>query len=313
MKKFSRTQGVVALLAIATLPLYAATDAQATDGPKRPGHKVGHKAHTKPAARRHRHHHKHHKHRHAHRHHKHASATRAGVSAGVPAGMKLRPSGSVTVSTPGAVVNGLDINGTLTIAAPNVTVKNTRISASAFWVVTIKDNATGARFDHVTVDGHGMQGAEGTSGVVGPGTFAAVDVSGVENGFVPGTGSTITDSYVHGLSAPGAPHYDGIQIDGGVRNITVSGNTIVNNQGQTSAVMVDNYFGAATGIVVTNNHLVGGDYTVYADASFNNNPVSVTYAHNRMGKGVYGYSLLRGADVTWSGNTDDRSAARLAR
>jgi hypothetical protein len=217
------------------------------------------------------------------------------------------------VSTPGTVIDGLDINGTLTINASNVTVRNTRVSSGAFWVVTVKDGLTGVKFDHVTVAGAGLQGSEGTSGVVGPGSFNAVAVSGVENGFVPGTGATITGSYVHDLYAPGSPHYDGIQIDGGVSNITITGSTIVNNQTQTSAVMVDNYFGPATNIVVNNNHLVGGGYTVYADGNFNSDPVSVAYTNNRLGKGSYGTSLRRGATttVTWSGNTDDKSGAAI--
>lgn len=234
--------------------------------------------------------------------------------AGVPAGTTLTPSGSVTVNTDGAVIDGLDISGTLTVNASNVTVKNTRVrSGSAFWVVSVKGGATNVKFDHVTVAGGGTSGTEGASGVVGPGTFNAVDVSQVENGFVPGNGSVISDSYVHDLWAPGSPHYDGVQIDGNVNGVQITGSTISNNQTQTSAIMVDNYDGPATNIVVDGNRLVGGGYTVYADGSFSSSSqISVAYTNNRISGGYYGADLLRDSNVTWSGNVDDKTGAAIS-
>jgi hypothetical protein len=236
-------------------------------------------------------------------------------TAGVPAGTSLKASGSVTVSTDGAVVDGLNITGTLTINASNVTVRNTRVTSGAFWTVTIKDSAKNVTLENVTVDSKGMSGSEGSSGIVGPGTFKAVEVTGAENGFVPGSGSLITGSYVHDLNAPGSPHYDGIQIDGGLSNIRVENSTIdMSNHGQTSAVMVDNYFGAISNVVVDGNHLLGGGYTVYADGNFSSTSkiTGVKYINNKLGKGYYGYALLRNADVTWSGNVDDKTGKAVA-
>jgi len=325
VKTLSRARGTVALTAILTLPLAAATAAHASPaGAKHPGHKAGHhaahkaghKAGAKAAERR-----RHHKHRHAHRHHKKAhpkkvrsAATRADVLAGVPAGTTLKPSGSLTITTPGATVNGLDIKGTLTIKANNVTVRNTRVtSGTAYNVVTVADGATGVTLDHVTINGTGLNGTAGANGTYGPGTYNAVEVTGVENGFVPSSGATITNSWVHHLASPGSPHYDGVQIDGARSNITLTNSTIdLSDQTQTSAVMVDNYFGAATNIVVSGNRLLGAGYTVYADGQFNNSPLTVTYANNRIGQGRWGYSLRRGATVTWSGNTDDKTGQPIS-
>lgn len=233
---------------------------------------------------------------------------------GVPAGTALKPSGSLTVTTNGAVIDGLDISGALVIKAANVTVKNTRIvSGSDFWVVT--NQGSGTKFDHVTVAGKGTASTvTGQSGIVGgQGTYNAVDVSGVENGFVPGNGSVIQNSYVHGLAAPGSPHYDGIQIDGNVNNVKITGSTIINNQTQTSAVMVDNGDGPATNIVVDGNRLIGGGYTVYADGQFStSSSVNVSYTNNRIGKGYYGYGLVRQSSVTWSNNVDDKTGSAVS-
>ena len=49
---------------------------------------------------------------------------------GVPAGTTLSPSGSITVSTDGTVINGLDVSGTISVNARNVTIQNTRVTAA---------------------------------------------------------------------------------------------------------------------------------------------------------------------------------------
>ncbi|WP_134742389.1 hypothetical protein [Nocardioides sp. 503] len=232
---------------------------------------------------------------------------------GVPRGTRLRASGSVTVTRPGTVIDGLDIRGTLTIKAPRVVVRNTRIRGAGFWVVTVDKAASGVVLQDVEVDGLGTRGVAGSSGIVGGSpTIIGARVTGVENGLVPGSGTRIRRSYVHGLASPGAPHYDGIQIDGGVKDISVTASTIdVSDQTQTSAVMIDNYFGAVSDVSVTRNLLMGGGFTVYADGAFSDSDgiETVTYARNRLVRGYYGYHLVRNARVRWAGNVVDRTGS----
>ena len=63
------------------------------------------------------------------------------------------------------------------------------------------------------------------------------------------------------------PHYDSIEVNGG-HNIQIVHNTVINEFGQTAAVMLDNYFGGLSDITVKDNYLVGGGYTVYLDGRF---------------------------------------------
>jgi hypothetical protein len=228
-------------------------------------------------------------------------------------GTRLRPSGPVTVDRPGTVIQGLDIAGALTINASHVTVVDTRVRGSAFSVVDIDGEATDVVLRNVEVDGLGRAGTAGSSGIVGgSATILRTRVTGVENGIVPGSGSRIQDSYVHALGSPGSPHYDGIQIDGGVEDVSMTGSTIdVSDHTQTSAVMIDNYSGPVAGITVAHNLLMGGGYTVYADGSFSRTQsiAGVTYADNRMVRGYYGYGLLRNAAVSWAGNVADHSGS----
>lgn len=243
-------------------------------------------------------------------------ATTLGIATntGVPAGTALTVrSGDLTVTQSGTVIDAMDLRGTLTINASNVTVKRTKVTSGGWNVIKVSPSAKNVVIEDVTVVGLGMSGSENSFGIYGPATVRRANISGVENGVVPGSGSLITGSYIHSFAAPGSPHYDGIQIDGGLQDITVEYTTINLAHGQTAAVMVDNYFGAISNIKVTNNRLLGGGYTVYADGQFSTTAkiVGVTFANNRIGGGTYGPSLIRNAEVTWTGNVNDSTGKAI--
>jgi hypothetical protein len=227
------------------------------------------------------------------------------TNTGVPAGVTLKPSGGMTVSTAGAVIDGYNITGTLTINASNVVVKRSKISSSSYNVIKVSDSATGVRIEDVEINCN--KAAEGSNGFYGPATVLRADIQGVENGLQPESGSVIQDSWIHDLGAAGRPHIDGIQIDGARSNITVRHNTVdLRGWTQTAAVMIDNYFGPANNIVVDNNRLLGGGYTVYSDGRFDGGAITnVKYTNNRIGYGQWGYALIANNNVTWSGNVDD--------
>src|SRR6202012_4821296 len=46
---------------------------------------------------------------------------------GVPPGIALAPSGSLSITQPGAVAPGLQVTGTIQVLADNVTIENTRV------------------------------------------------------------------------------------------------------------------------------------------------------------------------------------------
>jgi hypothetical protein len=149
-------------------------------------------------------------------------------------------------------------------------------------------------------------GTEGSHGIMGPALVLRCDISGVENGITPGTGSILKDNYIHDLQAPGDdPHYDAIQIDGGLSDILIEHNTMLGVPNQTSAVMIDNYFGPVSNITVTKNYLAGGAYTVYSDGQFLNGDITgVEFSYNRMEMGLYGYASIQNNTIIDIGNVD---------
>lgn len=243
-----------------------------------------------------------------------SSSFPSGSTTGVPAGLALQKSGSITVNTAGAILEALDISGTVTINASNVVLRNSRVTGSDFAIVRVRSDVTSVRIENTEINGRGLNGTANSMGVYGPAAVLRSNIYGVENGVAPFSGSTVQDNYIHGLGAPGSPHYDGIQIDGGVSNVVVSHNTVdVSDHDQTSAVMIDNYFGPISNIAVTSNRLLGGGYTVYSDGQFSGGSISgVSFVGNRLGKGYWGYASIVGNTPVWSGNVDDSTGANVS-
>ena len=233
-----------------------------------------------------------------------ASAIASAATTGVPAGTRLTRSGGMNITRDGTVVSAKDVSGGIWIDADNVTVRSSRVTGTGFAVIQVKDGSKNVTIQDVEIDGRGAQA--GSMGVIGPATVTRADISGVENGLTPGSGSQLRGNWVHDLKSPGSPHYDGIQIDGGLSNITISGNHVdLSEHTQTSAVMIDNYFGPISNVAVVGNRLEGGGYTVYSDGQFDGGAIrGVSFTGNRIGKGYYGYASIVRNSPAWSGNTD---------
>ena len=230
------------------------------------------------------------------------------TNTGVPAGTVLTPyNGDLVINTPGAVISGLDIHGTVYINVPNVTLINCQITHAYYYQVKIAQQLTGVTVQNCTINGAGT-GNDGSNGIQGTGTFLNNNIYNVENGIaVDGSGPTVIQgTYIHDLKASGAPHYDGIQIDGGLSNITITHNTVINSNTQTSAVMIDNYYGSISNVQVDNNLLVGGGYTIYVDGQFGSSSITgVSITNNHMGAGRWGITNFNKTSPIYKGNIND--------
>jgi len=218
-------------------------------------------------------------------------------------GVTLTPSGDLIVTQAGAVISGLDIKGTVIIKAANVTIENCKITSASWFVVDIK-GVTGTVIQNCEINGVGS--TSGSVGINGQGTFIGNNIYNVENGINLTGSAVIKDNYIHDLNASGSPHYDGIQIDGGVSNVTISDNTVIAPSGGVSAIMIDNYWGPISNISVSNNLLAGGGFTVYSADAFSGGPVTgVSFTNNHMASGQYGYTSFYTTNPTYSGNVND--------
>lgn len=224
---------------------------------------------------------------------------------GVPAGVALQKRGALLADVPGAVYDGLDISGAVMVTANDITISRSRIrDGSSFYVVAVAEGVTGTVLRDCEINGFGA--GAGTTGVVGSVTIERCNIHGVENGVIPRSGSIIRDSWIHGLSASGVPHYDGVQMDGDQINVQIRHNTIEVPE-QTAAVMVNNFFGPIRNVVVDGNRLTGGTYAVYSDGQFGGGSIEgVSVINNWFGKSQYGYITVNNNTLAAShGNVDE--------
>jgi hypothetical protein len=174
---------------------------------------------------------------------------------GVPAGTHMTPhSGTLHVTQDNAIIRNIEIRGNVIIDADNVSMSNVRlVSTTENSALQVKDGADGFVLQDSEIDGGGAT----ASAIDGYGQFLRNDIHGAENGINVTGPSLIRANYIHDLrNKNGSPHYDGIQVDGG-RDVQIVENTIINENTQTSAVMLDNYFKGLSDITVERNRLMG--------------------------------------------------------
>jgi hypothetical protein len=185
----------------------------------------------------------------------------------------------LTIGTAGAVVSGLDVRGCVTVNAKNVTIRNVKVTGSCFDL--IRNNSTGLVIEHVT-----LVGADADTEGIGQGDFTVsyANISHVGDGIRANGNVVVRDSYIHDLAAAPGSHNDGIQVTAG-SNITIEHNTIENPNNQTSAIMLGADQGDISDIVVQNNLLNGGGWTLYGGAQ---PPSGRTIANIRLLDNVFG-------------------------
>jgi hypothetical protein len=223
----------------------------------------------------------------------------------------------VVVTVNGTVLSGLYIPGNLDIAASDVTVKNVRVMTRGAFGISLR-HTTG-----VTIENSTISGQNSTTGRVG---------SAIDDVYLDSTGMVIQDSnisyfktaiqistgliagnYIHDPGYIAGDHTNGIMAVGTTEPLTIYGNTICNDLGQTDAITLD---ASSSGQAVANktvvdNLLAGGDYAIYGGAGWNDPTSNIVIEGNRFAQiyypkgGQYGpvaYFDPTGKGNVWSGN-----------
>ena len=217
----------------------------------------------------------------------------------------MTASGSVTASTPGEVINGLAVSGTIDVTASNVTIENTDVAnaSSCCWGVRIEPGVTGTVLKYDTI--HGSDNASGSLAwaVDNAGDFNSVtedhvytyDADRILNG--PGT---VTNSYCLGNANISGEHYECVYTGEG--SVVISHDTLLETHAQTGATWVGPDFGDIDTYTVENSLLAGGGYTLYGAATNSSNPARgvlvgpVTIENNRFSKLYFPKGGYYGAD-----------------
>ncbi len=223
---------------------------------------------------------------------------------GVPDGVSLSPSGGMTITQANTVIDAKAISGTVTVAAPNVVIRNSRISGNGTYGVLVRSGS-------LTIEDSTISGFE--NGIAGDGwTARRIEITAVsDDGAKLGDNVTMADSWIHDLTPAAGAHADGMQLQSGVVNVRVEHNTISaynasTRQNGNSALFIAPDLGPSSPgpVVITGNWLDGGNYTVYVLDGDNGRYFidSISVTNNRFGRN-FEYGPLRvNVPATVSGN-----------
>ena len=257
----------------------------------------------------------------------------------------LTPSGPITVTTAGAVVENKDISGSVTIAADNVTLRNNRITATTSgtgsFAVTA-GNHTGVRIIDTTIRGMGPGNETMESA-----TFGGIRILLERDRFtlcsdcVEYGEPTIRDSYMNITSIYSGAHAEDVYLCS--EGVDVEHSTLFNEQPQTATVFGDTGWCASHGnqYTVRDSLLAGGGFMFYPQSGSSQSwpDATTTITGNHLARclsapvynsntggsacqgghdsngywpygGYFGVGAFFAGSTTWSGNVwDDNLAA----
>jgi hypothetical protein len=210
---------------------------------------------------------------------------------GVPPGTTLTPyTGPSNIKTPNTVIDGRTI-GCIEVSAPGVVIRNSRISCSSFsYAVYLDDRLLTDAATPLLIEDSEITCNDRQSGAaVGEADFTVrrVEITHCENGFDIDQHVLIEDSFIHDLYTDSINHMDGAQFGcghwapgysgpscaagyaPGVLNVTFRHNTIyaVSASGEfgTSAIISNRTPNIDHNVLIENNLLAGGAFTLYCD------------------------------------------------
>jgi hypothetical protein len=260
---------------------------------------------------------------------------------GVPAGTTLRtvpgqvssgtgwhydPRGWVAVDGAGAVLSGLNIPYNINVTAPNVTIKDTRVTVSGQPGISIRHAA------NATIEDSAITGVNATTGrmlagvkdMYGDAAGLAVlrdNISWAETGVQLESG-LVQDTYIHNTGYLPGDHVNGVTSNGGFTALlTITHNTIFIDRSQTDAIGLFDDFGVQTNRVITGNLLAGGGYPIYGGQNPGTaSPTHIQVTGNKIATiyypkgGAYGPATAynrTGTANTWTANTWDTTGQAI--
>ncbi len=216
----------------------------------------------------------------------------------------LTPSGSLMITTDGAVYENLDVNGDIWIDADNVTIRNFRINAGgASYGMKVFDGHSGVVIEDGEITGFG------SAGILGVGYTASrlhVHTSGGDAFKIQGVGgpTVLQTSFVEKFGlVNGVDHSDAVQSNDSTlttSNVTIRRNNFYMPNGigyyPNANFMLQQ---ALSNWVIEENWLDGGTYTVYCY----DYTTQVTVRNNFFGRSsLYGLNAPQRPCKSWTGN-----------
>ena len=237
---------------------------------------------------------------------------------GVPSGTKLTTvNGNVTLSTPGQVYSGFAVNGTITVSANNVTIKDVQVTCGGCSYGIQVGSSTGTLVEDSTVSGTNsgcgrVAEAIGNNGITVERVYVYYAATAVNGG-----NDDISDSYLITNAYCSGDHTEPILAADGNDHETINHNVLLNPNNQTADIDAGGPWGPLVNVSITNNIMAGGDYPLEigcpGDKASNivikNNRITRVYFANG---GQYGVSGVDPNNTSWSNNFWDDTLGQIS-
>ena len=199
----------------------------------------------------------------------------------------LTSSGSITVTTNGAVVELKNVSGSIKISASNVTVRKCKVTGGIYGI-DCTGQYPGALIEDCTILNSSSKGVCG-----GNMTVKRCNIYGSVDGIYHYGNVTIEDCWIHDLYDTGTSHNDGIQCQGG-SHLVLRHNSIQPEWNMTSAILYQTNYGYVDDVDIDNNFLSGGGYTLRLSdkGTGYGAPTNVTVHYNVFEEDYYIYGHL---------------------
>jgi len=211
------------------------------------------------------------------------------------------PNGELVVDQDGTTLDGDLIDCNVRIDANNVTISRSEVAAGGPWAIYKPD-----QFTNLTVTDVEVAGKPGCEAALAFSHYTAtrMNIHGCEDGVRIEQGSVLQDSWIHDFwngdvngQRVGETDHDGVATTGG-SNLTIRHNRIDNPDNDNSCIMIGGEFGEPSNIVIEDNYLDGGNYSLILAPQGSNRVIrGNTFTRNYLA----GPADLSGA-YTWSGN-----------
>ena len=201
--------------------------------------------------------------------------------------------GYVVVTARGTVLSGLSMPCNLVIDASDVTVQDVRIVTGEYFGISLR-HTTGVTIEDSTISGRNLTSGRVNSAIddiYGDSTGIVIkdnNISRFRTGVQVSTG-LIAGNYIHDPGYIHGDHTNGIYAAGTTEPLTIYGNTIFNNLGQTDDINLDASSSGqdVANKVVVDNLLAGGGYSIYGGGSRNDRTSNILIEDNEFGPLYY--------------------------
>ncbi|MEJ2306283.1 MAG: right-handed parallel beta-helix repeat-containing protein [candidate division WOR-3 bacterium] len=222
-----------------------------------------------------------------------------------------------TIGTSGAIVENLDVRGTLTIQADNVTVRNCRVWLGAYYGIVIESGYKGILIEDCEIGRDYVNSSKGILIRSADSTEVTIQrcyihhvgdgIFGGSNGGDPAPKCKITvqDCYITDIRETDGDDNvetiddhkgDGMEFLGQIREAIILHNNIQVPTDQTSCLLFECNWGNLQNVTIENNLLNGAGYTVYTRIREGRTFEGLAFIDNHFGRD-YNYGI-------WSNDVD---------